>query len=37
MVHFPILRTRRLTVQLRELTIGEALAVTPALQVEAQR
>jgi hypothetical protein len=27
MIHFPLLRTRRLTVQLRELTIGDALAL----------
>jgi len=27
MVHFPLLRTRRLTVQLRELTIGESIAI----------
>lgn len=27
MIHFPILRTRRLTVQLRELSIGESIAI----------
>jgi len=27
MLHFPILRTRRLTVQLRELSIGESIAI----------
>jgi hypothetical protein len=27
MIHFPLLRTRRLTVQLRELSIGESIAV----------
>ncbi|MBY0475403.1 MAG: hypothetical protein K2Q13_10150 [Nitrosomonas sp.] len=27
MVHFPILRTRRLTVQLKELSIGESIAI----------
>ena len=27
MIHFPALRTRRLTVQLRELTIGESIAI----------
>jgi len=27
MIHFPVLRTRRLTIQLRELTLGEALAI----------
>jgi len=26
-IHFPLLRTRRLTVQLRELTIGESIAI----------
>lgn len=36
MIHFPVLRTRRLTVQLRELPIGEAIALTmiPAGQHE---
>ena len=27
MIHFPVLRTRRLTVQLRELPIGESIAI----------
>jgi len=27
LIHFPLLRTRRLTVQLRELTIGESIAI----------
>lgn len=27
MIHFPILRTRRLTVQLKELSIGESIAI----------
>lgn len=27
MLHFPVLRTRRLTVQLRELSIGESIAI----------
>lgn len=27
MIHFPLLRTRRLTVQLRELSIGESIAI----------
>lgn len=28
MIHFPMLRTRRFTVQLRELTIGQSMALT---------
>jgi len=37
MIHIPSLRTRRLTVQLRELTIGDALALAamPPHQEEA--
>ena len=37
MIHFPVLRTRRLTAQLRELSIGEALeiAAVPAHMEEA--
>lgn len=38
MLHIPILRTRRLTVQLRELTIGESIALAnmPPNQFEAE-